>query len=117
MNLEPKPDEKDIDSPNYVDPEQSPVEKVSLSDDYDDDDDEDDYDLEGPPYNTSEYGVGWDDGYAYAQSHWLVWLTWDRLTEGLHRWWTWRKAHLRWKLADLRRWIHGVKTDNSDIPF
>jgi len=110
MNFEPKPDELDVDSPNYVDPEQAAeflerhMDAYSGGGDYDDD----------PP---SDYSAGWDAGYEYAQSNWLIWINRYRLMDSLVNWWNWRRAKLRWKMHDLRRWLKGEKRDNSDIPF
>jgi len=78
--------------------------------DYDDDDDDDDYD-------QSDYAAGWENGFAYAQETWLIWINRYRLMRTLTHWWQWRKAKLRWKMHDLRRWLRGEKTDNSEIPF
>lgn len=87
-----------------------------LPDDYDEDDEYDEYDDEGRLI-LDDFSMGWDGGYDYAIEHWTMWMSRELFLVGLLHWFSWRKTRLHWKWNDFRRWLRGIKTDDSDIPF
>jgi hypothetical protein len=81
-------------------------------------DEADDYGyLDRDDGESSEYSAGYSAGYIAAQERWFVWMNRYRLMNAIGYLWRWRKAHLRWKWHDFRRFLKGKKTDDSDIPF